>query len=429
MDIPFLYETYVRGHRITTDSRRIRPGDVFVALRGENFDGNAFAETALRQGATVAIADDPSLQNTPGCVWVEDGLLCLQQLASFHRKRLGIPILGITGTNGKTTTKELCHAVLSGRFRTVATEGNLNNHIGVPLTLLSMDETTEFGIVEMGANHPDEIRFLCEIADPDFGLITNIGQAHLEGFGSYENIIKTKKQLYDHIFGKGGKVFVNADDPLLLELSEGQERFLYGKTGENLKGEILQSIPYLVYELKTRKGNLCIRTRLTGGYNFPNAMAASCVGLYFGADPLDIRKAVESYRPSNLRSQLIKTDRNTIILDAYNANPSSMEAALSSFAEMQAPHKTVILGEMRELGATGNEEHRKIVEKVCESRFNSIFLVGNNFEHCHNNFNFIRYFENTDSLIGFLKEHPVRASCILVKGSRGNRLERIVEYL
>lgn len=429
MDIPSLYETHIREHRITTDSRRIRPGEVFLALRGENFNGNEFAQTALRQGAAIAIVDDPSLRDTPGCIWVENGLLCLQQLASFHRHRLGIPILGITGTNGKTTTKELCRTVLSGRFRTVATEGNLNNHIGVPLTLLNMDETTEFGIVEMGANHPDEIEDLCKIADPDFGLITNIGQAHLEGFSSYENIIKTKKQLYDHVFTKGGKVFVNADDPLLLQLSDGKERILYGKTGDGLRGETLQSIPYLVYELKTRKGNLCIRTRLTGGYNFPNAMAASCIGMHFGADPLDIRTAIENYRPENLRSQLVKTARNTVILDAYNANPSSMEAALDSFAAMQAPHKTVILGEMRELGTISNEAHRKIVEKICENRFEAVFLIGNNFEHCHNNFNFIRHFENTESLIGFLKEHPVHASCILVKGSRGNRLERIVEYL
>lgn len=429
MNIARLYEEFFQGHRVTTDSRNIRENDVFIALRGENFNGNEFARQALEQGASLAVVDDPEFRQNDRCLLVENGLSFLQEIASYHRHRLRIPILGITGTNGKTTTKELCLAVLSRRFKTVATQGNLNNHIGVPLTLLSMDETTEFGIVEMGANHPGEIKTLCNIADPDFGIITNIGQAHLEGFGSYENIIRTKKQLYDHVFRKAGKVFVNADDPLLTELSAGHERILYGRTEGYLKGELLQSIPYLVYELKTLKGNLCISTKLTGGYNFDNAMAASCLGSYFGVPPLEIRKAIETYRPTNLRSQLVKTVHNIIVVDAYNANPSSMKAALDNFAEMQAPHKTVILGEMRELGDTSEEAHRNIIRTLSEKHFDTAFLVGNNFEHCSNSLNFIHYFKDTDSLIGFLKEHPVRSSCILVKGSRGNRLERIVEYL
>ena len=427
--IASLYETYIRGHRVTTDSRNIQPGDVFIALRGDNFNGNKFAQQALSQGAATAIIDDPEFDNGEGYILVENTLTFLQETAAYHRHRLGIPILGITGTNGKTTTKELCYAVLSRRFKTVATQGNLNNHIGVPLTLLSMDETTEFGIVEMGANHPGEIKILCDIADPDFGVITNIGQAHLEGFGSYENIISTKKQLYDHIFRKKGKVFVNAKDPLLMELSRDHNRILYGKAEAYLKGELLQSIPYMVYELKTLKGNLCIRTKLTGGYNFDNAMAASCIGTYFDVPAVSIQHAIEDYRPSNLRSQLIKTAHNTIILDAYNANPSSMAVALANFAEMSAPHKTVVLGEMRELGQVSEEAHRKIIDILQENHFNTAFLVGNNFEHCSNNLNFIRYFKDTDALIVFLKNHPLQGSCILVKGSRGNQLERIVEYL
>lgn len=244
----------IRGHRITTDSRQIIRGDIFIALKGENFDGNRYAAAALEQGAALAIIDNADYLS-PGCELVADSLLFLQQLAHYHRQQLHIPILGITGTNGKTTTKELCHAVLSKKFKTFATQGNFNNHIGVPLTLLSMDETTEFGIVEMGANHPGEIKTLCEIADPDFGIITNIGHAHLEGFGSYENIIATKKALYDYLLPKNGPVFVNTGDPLLMQLSRDHKRYTYGQEGDLLKGEIKQTVPYLVYSLKTRKGD------------------------------------------------------------------------------------------------------------------------------------------------------------------------------
>lgn len=423
-----IYERYVRGKRVTTDSRNIQAGDVFIALKGENFNGNEFAGTALEQGASVVFTDEDVSLPANQCIRVEDGLKFLQEMARYHRHQLDIPILGITGTNGKTTTKELCHSVLSTSYQTFATPGNFNNHIGVPLTLLSMDENTRFGIVEMGANHPGEIKMLCEIADPDFGLITNIGRAHLEGFGSYENIIATKTQLYDHIRQKGGKVFVNSDDPLLMSLSEGMQRITYGKEGF-LKGEIKQSIPCLVYALKTLKGDLYIRTKLIGGYNFDNTMAASCVGLHFGVSPLEIQKAIENYTPSNLRSQLIKSEHNTIILDAYNANPSSMHAALTNFRELQASHKIVILGEMRELGKETAEEHEKIVNLAMEAGFEQIFLVGINFEHYGNNITFIRHFTDTDTLIAWLKSHPVSCSCVFVKGSRGNKLERIVEYL
>lgn len=424
-----LYDQYIRGHRITTDSRALQEGDVFIALKGENFNGNNFALQAIEAGASVSVTDDEKYRNHPQCLWVPDTLRFLQEIASYHRHRLSIPILGITGTNGKTTTKELCHAVLSVKYKTFATQGNFNNHIGVPLTLLSMDESTQFGIVEMGANHPGEIKTLCDIADPDYGIITNVGQAHLEGFGSYENIIATKKQLYDHIRAKNGKLFVNAGDSLLLELSEGIERSTYGQNGNALKGEIKQSIPFLVYALNTLKGDLYVRTHLIGGYNFENAMAASCLGMEMGIPALEIQKAIESYQPSNLRSQLIKTSRNTIILDAYNANPSSMKAALENFREFRADNKIVVLGEMRELGENSAQAHEEVFNLTRNAGFSQIILVGDNFEHYGNSSNFIRHFRTTDDLLLRLQEQPIQDACILVKGSRGNRLERIVEYL
>lgn len=423
-----LYDTVIRGHRVTTDSRQIQPGDIFIALKGENFDGNTYAAEALKKGAVLSVIDNPACQ-CPGCELVEDTLEFLQALARHHRRQLKIPILGITGTNGKTTTKELCHAVLSQKFKTFATQGNFNNHIGVPLTLLSMDETTEFGIVEMGANHPGEIKTLCDIAEPDFGIITNIGQAHLEGFGNYENIITTKKALYDHLAAKKGTVFVNAGDDLLLALSEGISRETYGVNGTLLKGEIKQTIPYLVYSLKTLKGDLYVKTHLVGGYNFDNAMAASAVGIFFGIDPLKIQVALESYKPSNLRSQLIKTATNTVILDAYNANPSSMRVSVSNFCGMPGDHKVLILGEMLELGAESKQAHREILDLTREGRFDRIILVGNNFEHCCDNRNFITWFKDTETLIEALKQTLLKDSFIFIKGSRGNKLERIVEYL
>lgn len=418
----------IRGHRVTTDSRQIMPGDIFIALRGDHFDGNIYAAEALKKGAVLSVIDDPAYQ-AEGCELVGDGLIFLQELARHHRRQLGIPILGITGTNGKTTTKELCHAVLSRKFRTYATQGNFNNHIGVPLTLLSMDETTEFGIVEMGANHPGEIRTLCDIAEPDFGIITNIGHAHLEGFGCYENIISTKKALYDHLSAKNGKVFVNAADDLLMQLSAGQDRRTYGINGDLLKGEIKQTVPYLVYSLLTPKGHLYVKTHLVGGYNFDNAMAASAAGIYFGIDPLQIQEALENYQPSNLRSQLIRTDRNTLILDAYNANPSSMKASVSNFRDMPGEHKIVILGEMFELGAESRQAHGELLQLTLNGKFDKIFLIGNNFEHCSDNCNFIAWFKDTDSLIAELRQHPLVNAFIFIKGSRGNKLERIVEFL
>ena len=423
----------IRGHRITTDSRQIIRGDIFIALKGENFDGNRYAAAALEQGAALAIIDNADYLS-PGCELVADSLLFLQQLAHYHRQQLHIPILGITGTNGKTTTKELCHAVLSKKFKTFATQGNFNNHIGVPLTLLSMDETTEFGIVEMGANHPGEIKTLCEIADPDFGIITNIGHAHLEGFGSYENIIATKKALYDYLLPKNGPVFVNTGDPLLMQLSRDHKRYTYGQEGDLLKGEIKQTVPYLVYSLKTRKGDLYVKTHLVGGYNFDNAMAASAIGMHFGIDPLDIQTAIENYRPSNLRSQLIRSGRNTIILDAYNANPSSMQASLANFlGEESVGGKVAVLGDMLELGAWSAAEHRAAVEQALAGDVEQLWLVGTEFSAAWRAMGCgderVRLFATCDEAAAALQASPFAGKFVLLKGSHGIGLERLIEWL
>lgn len=428
-EIELIYKTFREGSRVITDSREVKEGDIFIALKGENHNGNTFAEKAIAQGARHVVIDEAEYNISPRCVLVPDTLRFLQQLARHHRRQLNIPILGITGTNGKTTTKELCHAVLSKKYKTVATKGNLNNHIGVPLTLLSMDAGTEFGIVEMGANHPGEIKDLCEIAEPNYGIITNVGYAHLEGFGSYENIIETKSALYRSVMAKEGILFVNAQDELLCHLSEGSKRFTYGQEGTLANGEIAQTTPYLVYTLKTRHGHLYIRTKLIGGYNFDNAMAASAVGMYFEVDPLQIQAALEAYTPSNLRSQLLKTERNTIILDAYNANLSSMRVAISNFADMKVDNKLIIIGEMRELGTISNDAHREILDLIASHNFPRVFVVGHNFESFRNKYTFTTYFPDTESLVEYLKTHEVTDSFILVKGSRGNKLERIIDYL
>ena len=428
-----IYEAFRQGGRVTTDSRDIQAGDIFIALKGENHDGNRFAEKAVADGAAYAVVDEAEHADGERRLLVEDGLRFLQQLARHHRRQLAIPVLGITGTNGKTTTKELCHAVLSKKYRTAATKGNLNNHIGVPLTLLGMTEETEFAIVEMGANHPGEIKTLCDIAEPDYGIITNIGRAHLEGLGSEENIVRTKRALYEAVNARQGTLFVNGRDSLLMTQASAllppAKMVTYGTDGCSANGEIAQSIPFLVYTLKTKRGHLYVRTKLIGGYNFDNAMAATAVGTYFDIDPLDIQAAIEAYAPSNMRSQLVKTGRNTLILDAYNANPSSMRAAIDNFGEMKAERKIVIAGEMRELGPETESAHREVLEQITRLAIPTVYTVGKAFEAVAADFPNVTGFEDTDALIDFLKRHPVSGSFLLVKGSRGNKLERIVEFL
>ena len=430
MSIEEIYKLFKKHPQISTDSRHIVQGAIFFALKGENFNGNSYAAAALNDGAAYALIDESPLKADNRFILVEDVLLTLQQLARYHRLELGIPIIAITGTNGKTTTKELITAVLEKKFSVTATKGNLNNHIGVPLTLLAMDTSTQLGVVEMGANHPGEIAALCSIALPDFGLITNVGKAHLEGFGSFEGVKKTKAELYRFIQERGGKIFRNTVNPHLKEMAEDAETIGYrtNREGSGIEGEIVNSSPILVFKAKFPKGWLYIKTHLAGGYNLENAMAAVCVGDYFGVDPLDISHALEAYIPSNNRSQFIQTAGNQILMDAYNANPSSMEAALDNFSTFDAPLKGVILGDMFELGESSGEEHQKIADKLAGMNLSLVLLSGKEFSRCHVVPN-IRIFENNELLINYLKDLNPKGYLFLIKGSRGMKLENMIGKL
>ena len=429
MTIEQLYKIFRSHPGITTDSRNIPLNSIFFALKGENFNGNKFADDALKKGAAYAIIDEPEYATGDRFIVVENVLSCLQQLARHHRDQLKLPILAITGTNGKTTTKELIAAVLAKKFRVNFTQGNLNNHIGVPLTLLSMTSDTEFGVVEMGANHPGEIKTLCEIANPDFGIITNIGKAHLEGFGSFEGVIKTKSELYDFLREKGGKCFLNADNPLLLKQAAKLNQISYGKSTDYfLAGEVASTDSYLVIKALFPKGWLYLKSKLVGDYNCENVLAAACVGKYFEIDPIEIQNALAEYTPANNRSQLIAKAKNTIIMDAYNANPTSMLAALNNFANIKHEQKCIILGDMLELGEVSEEEHQKIVDFIDKQRFAETFLVGKHFNNT-NSPKEKKKFENVELLSNYLKTQPIENKLVLIKGSRGIHLEKILELL
>ena len=429
MDISGLYRIFLSHPVVTTDSRSIPLNSIFFALKGANFNGNAYAAEALSKGAEFAVIDQQEFATGNQYIVVPDVLLTLQQLARYHRDQLGLPILAITGTNGKTTTKELIAAVLSKKFEVNFTQGNLNNHIGVPLTILSMNQHTEFGVVEMGANHPGEIQILCEIANPDLGLITNIGKAHLEGFGSFEGVIQTKTELYDFLKEKGGKCFLNADNPLLVQKAKDLEQITYGKsTAYFMAGEQVGTDNYLVIKVLFPKGWLFLKSKLVGDYNFENLLAAACVGKYFKIDPLQIRKALAEYTPSNNRSQLIRKEKNTIIMDAYNANPTSMMAALLNFANQKSDKKLIILGDMLELGETSGEEHQAIVDFIENQNFSNVFLVGPQFMNTSDKTKKEK-FDNVELLTNYLKTQPIENKFILIKGSRGIHLEKILEFL
>ncbi len=429
MEIASLYQLFLSHPVITTDSRNIPANSIFFALKGANFNGNAFALEALEKGAAYAIVDEVEFAANDRTILVPDVLTCLQELANYHRNQLGIPILAITGTNGKTTTKELITAVLSKKFNTNATKGNLNNHIGVPVTLLSMNKNTEFGVVEMGANHPGEIKLLCEIANPDFGLITNIGKAHLEGFGSFEGVIRTKSEMYDFIRNKKGKCFINADNQLLVKQSYEMDTITYG-TSESyfLTGETVNADNYLTIKALFPKGWLYLKSKLVGGYNSENLLAAACVGKYFGVDPLLIQEAIAEYTPSNNRSQLIQKENNTIIMDAYNANPTSMMASLTNFINIRHDNKCVILGDMLELGETSNEEHQRIVDFLDQHNLSDVFLVGPVFMQTKD-LKQKKKFEHVELLSNYLKTQPIENKLILIKGSRGIHLETVLEII
>ena len=425
-----LYQLFTKYPVIATDSRNVEPNALFFALKGENFNGNNYATKALEQGAAYAIIDEAADQLGERCILVDNVLKTLQELSRIHRLRLGIPVIAIAGTNGKTTTKELITAVLSKKFQVTATKGNLNNHIGVPLTLLSMTQETRIGIVEMGANHPGEIAALCEIALPDFGLITNVGKAHLEGFGSFEGVRSTKAELYRFIEHNGGKIFRNTTNHWLTEMARELETIGYKTTpeGEGIEGEIVQHSPTLVFRAKFPKGWLYLKTNLAGGYNLENALAAVCIGNYFGVDPLEIAESLEDYKPTNNRSQFIKTAFNTLLMDAYNANPSSMDAALENFKPFDAPAKGVILGDMFELGEASHEEHQKIADKIATMGLPMVMLVGKEFSRCQVSPDF-KVFRDNESLMQFLGNSHLRGYLFLIKGSRGMKLEHVIGKL
>jgi len=425
-----LYDLFKKHPLICTDTRKILPGSIFFCLKGENFDGNSFALKALEAGATYAVTDDKNCPSDSRLLLVDNALFALQQLASLHRKHFQIPVVAITGTNGKTTTKELICSVLKQKFKVIATSGNFNNHIGVPLTLLSITDTTEIVVVEMGANHPGEINQLCQIADPNFGLITNIGKAHLEGFGSIEGIIKTKNELYQHLKGNSGHVFVNYNNNILMDLSRSISRSTYGFTTEAdnvfVAGE---ANPYAeIYWQYSVDSKIMIKSQLIGNYNSENMMAAVCVGNYFNVGSDKIGSAISEYKPENNRSQIVETPNNTIILDAYNANPTSMEASIQNFALLKAKHKMIIIGDMLELGGETDNEHQKIIQLLEKLGFKYVFFVGPRFsKHC--NHKSMRCFEDVTEAMAWLQQHFVKGAYILIKGSRGMQLEKLVEYL
>jgi UDP-N-acetylmuramoyl-tripeptide--D-alanyl-D-alanine ligase len=421
-----IYRIFKKNPVISTDSRKIEENCIFFALKGENFNGNKFAAAALEKGAGYAVIDEKEYFISNKTILVNNVLQALKDIANLHRKKLGIPILAITGSNGKTTTKELVSAVLSQKFKVSFTEGNLNNHIGVPLTLLKMNTNTEIGVVEMGANHPGEIAMLCEIAEPDFGIITNIGKAHLEGFGSFEGVIKTKSELYHYLKSKNGTIFYNSDNPILSNLTTRiQNKISYGKESATFTGELISSPPFVNVKANFKKGVLYLNSNLTGDYNFENIMAAACIGNHFKVDPLLIQKALKNYYPQNNRSQLINKNGLKIIMDAYNANPTSMQASIKSFISNASENNYLILGDMLELGTYSKQEHIAVLELLKNYPLTTVYTVGKNFLEIADTFH-CRPFLKVEQLCEFLQEMPITNGDILIKGSRGIQLEKVL---
>ncbi len=417
-----LYSLFQTSSGISTDTRQIKANSIFFALKGERFNANKFAEQALKKGASYAIVDEKEHQTKQQIILVDDVLKTLQKLASYHRKQLGLPIIALTGSNGKTTTKELINTVLSQKFKTKATLGNLNNHIGVPLTLLSMDKDTEIGIVEMGANHPKEIEFLCHIATPDYGYITNFGKAHLEGFGSIDGVIKAKTELYDYLKKHHKTVFVNANDNTQLEKSKNIQQITFGTQNTDYPIELISANPFVKIKFEDTIAN----SNMIGLYNYNNIAAAIAIGKYFKVTNNSIKTAIEDYTPTNNRSQIIQKKNAKIILDAYNANPSSMQSAIANFKQLSDSKKIIILGDMFELGNFAKEEHQIIINSVNDNSFFKVFLIGEHFNSVstkNKNTFFLKDFEAFKEL--FNKETFNNAT-ILIKASRGMALERIV---
>lgn len=419
-----IYKLYSKKYLVTTDSRKIEHGSVFVALKGEHFDGNDFAyQVAEDNVAACVIADRKDLPKHERLFIVDDSLTTLQDLAQYHRIKCNIPVIGITGTNGKTTTKELVSAVLSKKYNIIYTQGNFNNHLGVPLTLLQIKPDTEIAVVEMGANHPKEIELLCSLAQPDYGIITNIGKAHIEGFGSFEGVVKTKNELYDYLRNKHGKIFLNNDNQILKNLSVNIDYVSYGKDiSSDYHAKVLSSNPYLsiIWDGHT------INTKLVGEYNFENIMAAITTGCYFNIEQELIIKAIEDYSPTNNRSQFIKTDKNEIVMDAYNANPVSMYHAIKNFRNISDENHLLIIGDMRELGCESINEHKEILNTIKELKFNNVIFVGEEFKKVNDNF---ISFTNVEELITHISKNNISGKKILIKGSHSIHLEKLVNIL
>lgn len=428
--ISALYSLFLQHPVVCTDTRNIIPGSIFFALKGENFNANSFAAEAVEKGCVYAVVDESEFAKGEKFILVNDVLKTLQDLATHHRNQLKTPVIGITGSNGKTTTKELIYSVLKEKFKCFATKGNLNNHIGVPLSLLSLTKEHEIAVIEMGASKPGDIEELCNIAFPDYGLITNIGRAHLEGMGGVEGVLKTKTELFKHIKSHGKLLFVNADDELLMKHAREFEQFTFGKNGDaDVIGELESGDAELVVKWKTKSNmfETMVVSHLPGIYNFPNIMAAICIGNYFGLTKEQINKGIENYIPTNNRSQVVKSDSNTILMDAYNANPSSVEAALENFAKIKADKKIIILGEMLELGETSQKEHESVIDLVEKMNLNQTYFVGKNFLSLIEKFPKHNFFKDVNELLEFLNKNPIHDSFILIKGSRGNKLEKLSE--
>lgn len=423
IEIPDLYALFCDHPVVTTDTRDCPAGSIFFALRGATFDGNAFALKALEAGCAYAVVDDPAVGGDERLLHVPDALAALQGLAAFHRRRLGTPVVQVTGTNGKTTTKELITAVLRQRFRVLATEGNFNNHIGVPKTLLRLTAADEVAVVETGANHPGEIAALSRIADPDCGLITNVGKAHLEGFGSFEGVVRTKGELYDYLRRKGGYVFLDADNPHLAAIAGGLAAFRYGAPGRgyDVEGELAGDGPMLSLRWRPAGGEWqTVTTHLVGAYNLSNALAAAAVGTRFGVAPEAVSQALADYVPTNNRSELLDTGRNRLIVDAYNANPTSMAAALDNFGRIRSGAKMVILGDMRELGEASDAEHQAVADRIARLGCSEAWLVGPNFARTRHEG--CRTFADVEAVKQALAAEPVAGRLILIKGSNATRL-------
>ncbi|MEO8774097.1 MAG: UDP-N-acetylmuramoyl-tripeptide--D-alanyl-D-alanine ligase [Gelidibacter sp.] len=427
MIVEELYQHFKKCTVVCTDTRKIDKDCLFFALKGEHFNGNEFASSAMASGAKYCVVDEKRYAIDERYILVDNALEALQQLATFHRHHLMIPIIALTGSNGKTTTKELINTVLSKKYKTTATKGNLNNHIGVPLTLLQMNQFTEIGIVEMGANHPKEIALLCEIAQPDYGLITNFGKAHLEGFGSLEGVIKAKSELYDYLKNHNKIIFVNENDAEQVKQTLHCDKvYKFGlRTSSNTLLEIINTQPYVTL----RYNKSVIKSQLTGTYNFNNIAVAIAIGSYFKVEPSHIISAIEDYTPTNNRSQILQKEGNTIIMDAYNANPTSMLAALENFKQLHQEQKVIFFGDMFELGPTAENEHQFIVDYLEKNALGKVYLVGKNFYKTKVNLSTIEKFETFNDLKLNLQTHPVRDSFLLIKGSRGMALERILEIL